>query len=172
MTDPELLEAIRDAEVEIAVRVLHPEVAGFSAWLTGDVVVMALPGPAGELEIAAIPAGSFASQIARLVDLGPRAARSPARLELRKGVLEALLQGDATAAEVLGDDALKARPVLSRPRAHWIVDAVAGPAGRSLHVLDSEDEGLWLVQDGDGTVVLDRVSPTDVWRLLTSLLAA
>jgi hypothetical protein len=162
-------------------------------WLGINGGVIAIEHAEGTV-VSPTSADRFAADLARLLDLGPRAQRLPStavRVQ-RRALLEATgRDGDMTVEQAarlidtltLEDPAERAwLEALVSPRlVHWYISVaprgrLSDPAeSRWCEVLDCGSHGMLLVWSADraedADVLLAAATPTDVWRVLSSLLS-
>lgn len=161
-------------------------------WVSPDVAVLALPGPAGldvdMHEIVAVDTPFLPHRLAALAGLGPRPAHWITEpLKADPGLFEAILSGLAA---TVSDIRSHVGPTVPQPlieavlefsgnyRRHWRVSTAWGDSpgpigGRSVEAVESPTGRLWRVERPSGEqggVVLSPATPTGLWRLFIGLL--
>lgn len=174
------LDAVRNPSCRFSVssRGLAAQAEEAQGWLDVDFAALLLPGDAGLLELAWVPAAFLPDALARLVELQPRPVPEGPPLRLTPGALAHLLAAPSDHATPPNGDPCggpgqdqRVRRLLASVTRHWRIEArtmtEGGPAlPRSVEALDTPD-GMWRLFVDRGCVELRPTSPTLLWRWLT-----
>jgi hypothetical protein len=180
------LDAVLNPVCRLEVRVAdaHGREDHCDGWVAGPAAGFLLPAQEGLCDFVVVHPGFVPEQLARIVGLGPRPRAPGARpLELAAELLDELAAADpgrragalrrVPRAHPEGAWA-SARALASGFRARWEVSVRWGPAPgssgqRAMHVIDTETT-LWGVEPATTGLLVGPTTPTEVWRLLVTLL--
>jgi len=150
-------------------------------WVSGAVATLAVPATGGLRDLIRMHPSFLPEALGRLAGLGAR-PRPPeaATLRIPEPTFERLSRntGDASDPELrdLSElDSAQAVAVLRHVRGAWgavarWTNAAGRACERQVEVLDSQEEGLWLVERSRGMAQLAPATTTLIWRRLTELL--
>lgn len=155
------VQAIGNPLAKLTVRRRGLEMSG---WIDAEVAVVLVPRGAELSELSVVAVRFLPDLLARLVELGPRPAPVGGDTSATPGALAQAIGAGGAPSPVAG---------LPPVRDHWeLAISASGPSRHSerLEVAETEDGLRLLVPEGEAVRLLPA-TPSQVWRLLTGLVA-
>lgn len=159
----EAIEAVRDPAAHLDLDVAGPAlVQHHRVWVDHEMSAFLLGVREDEHQLLAVPPALLGAGLARVLRIGPRPVGPREPREVDEDLLEDLFH----------DDEMRRRSAYAGLDAHlaWNM-GLFWPEGRRWFSVVDGPSGLWWVEGEAGARVLTPTTATEVWRVLSSLLA-